>query len=416
MAASLTAQQLSFGPLAQGAGQSKTLNVLLTSQGASLAGVQFDVTYNTTALTVSIALGSSSITAQANLAGCGWPSGVGPATCSYTGIVGNNNPPSGFGQRAIIIGCCATNQTMPTANVIADGVVAVLTITPTSSANSGNQTITLTNAAGTGTGGNNVAPVSYTPMSVSNGTVNLYTTYLVGDVYPFTSDSAPGFGNTPPSITLTDLIYSLFVITSAPGYPAPAACSDRLDAMETFPLDTPTTRGGGQGLSLNDLIVELFRETNAPGYTNRPVRTSLGGVCPSTTRTAEVVRRPAEVQGTLALGPAEGAGTAQERVPVYLQAGRDLTRAAVAFSLGDQQSQLRFEAAPGLPPSLMQDSQPGLIGAAWLGGLNVPAGQRILLGYVVGPAGSAANLKVFGTSATGLNDNQEIGLDVSAGR
>jgi hypothetical protein len=215
MAASLAAQQLSFGPLAQGAGQSKTLNVLLTSQGASLAGVQFDVTYNTTALTVSIALGSSSTAAQASLGGCGWPSGVGPATCSYTGIVGNNNPPSGSGQRAIMIGCCAGNQTVPTANVIADGVVAVLTITPTSSANSGNQTITLTNAAGTGTGGNNVAPVSYTPMSVSNGTVNMYSTYLVGDVVPYTSDSAPNFGS--GSISLNDLIYMLFVIRMPQG-------------------------------------------------------------------------------------------------------------------------------------------------------------------------------------------------------
>jgi hypothetical protein len=98
---------------------------------------------------------------------------------------------------------------------------------------------------------------------------------------------------------------------------------------------------------------------------------------------------------------------------VYLQGGRDLARVAVTFGLGDLQSQLRFEAASDMVPTLMQDSQPGVVVAAWLEGLNVRAGQRLLLGYVVGPSGSAANLKVFNVSASGLNDNQEVGLDVS---
>jgi hypothetical protein len=50
---------------------------------------------------------------------------------------------------------------------------------------------------------------------------------------------------------------------------------------------------------------------------------------------------------------------------------------------------------------------------AWLEGLNVPAGQRLLLGYITGPTGYAANLKVFGVSAGGLNDGHEVGLDIS---
>jgi hypothetical protein len=119
------------------------------------------------------------------------------------------------------------------------------------------------------------------------------------------------------------------------------------------------------------------------------------------------------VQGTLVLGTAEGSGTSQDRVPVYLRAGRDLVRVAVTFGLGDQQSRLRFEAVPGLAPSLVEDGQSGVVAAAWLEGLNVSAGQRLLLGYIVGPSGSAANLKVFGASASGRNDNQEVGLDVS---
>jgi hypothetical protein len=265
------------------------------------------------------------------------------------------------------------------------------------------------------------ASLAGNPISINPGppgTLSLVSTYLVGDIYPFTSDMAPNFGS--GTLNLNDLIYMLFVITEAPGYPAPARCSDRFDAMDTYPVDTPTVRGGDGVINLNDLIVELFRVTGAPGYGPPwPTRTSRGGVCPSmaTVTTARVrqssVRPSPEIQGALVLGSAEGTGTSQDRVPVYLQATRDLARLAVAFSLGDQQSQLRFEAAPGIAPSLVQDSQTGLVAAAWLGGLNVPAGERLLLGYVVGPSGSAGNLKIFGASATGLNDNREVGLDVS---
>jgi hypothetical protein len=84
--------------------------------------------------------------------------------------------------------------------------------------------------------------------------------------------------------------------------------------------------------------------------------------------------------------------------------------------LGDQQSQLQFEAAPGVAPSLSYNSQPGFVAVAWLKGLDVRAGERLLLGYVVGPSGSAANLRVFGTTAAGLDNKQEIGLDVSVAR
>jgi hypothetical protein len=117
-----------------------------------------------------------------------------------------------------------------------------------------------------------------------------------------------------------------------------------------------------------------------------------------------MARPPVEVQGTLELETVETT-VSQDRVAVYLRAaGRDLARVAVTFGLGDQRSQLRFQPAPGLTPSLVQDSQTGV---------NVGAGQRLLLGYVVGPSGSAASLKVFGVSASGLNDNRKVGLNVS---
>lgn len=405
MAASLAAQQLSFGPLALGPGQTKTMNVVLASQGATISGLQFDVDYNTTALTVSIALGASASTAVKELSLNNLPAAFNPSTISPVD--------AGPGQRAIIIGAGLTDSTVPSTagNIIADGVVATLTVTVAPGAPSGSQTLTLSNLYAT-------SPTAGVSLTLVNGTVNLFTTYLVGDVFPYTADTVGSFGLGTGVLNLNDLIDMLLAVNNVPTY-RPAACSDRFDAMDTFPADTATTRGGDGVLNLNDLILELFRANNVPGYTARPIRVSLGGVCPadasgSSIRTSRNTARPAvEVRGTLVVGTAEGSGTTQDRVPVYLQAGRDLVRVAVTFGLGDQQSQLRFEAAPGLAPSLVQDSQTGVVAAAWVEGLNVGAGQRLLLGYIAGPSGFAANLKVFGASATGLNDNREVGLDVS---
>ena len=236
----------------------------------------------------------------------------------------------------------------------------------------------------------------------------MYTTYLVGDVAPPNgSDTAPIFGN--GLLDIQDLIQEFYAVNKVPGY-VPAACSDRFDAADVFSLDTATGRGGDGVLDIQDLIHEFFRVNNVD--TTRPVRASLGGVCASSIKTAQNLARPPETEGTLMLETVEATGF-QDRVAVYLRAGRDLAGVAVTFGLGDQRSQLRFQAAPGITPSLVQDRQTGVVAVAWLEGLNVAAGQRILLGYVEGPSGSAANLKVFGVSASGRNDNRKVGLDVS---
>jgi hypothetical protein len=86
----------------------------------------------------------------------------------------------------------------------------------------------------------------------------------------------------------------------------------------------------------------------------------------------------------------------------------------VTFGLGDQHSQLRFVATPETPPSLAHDSQLGVVVAAWLNGVSVPAGGRLQLGYVEGPVGIAANLKVYGASASGVADNREVRLETRA--
>jgi hypothetical protein len=451
MAASLMAQTptLSFGEitLVTPATTPPTYNVNLvlstagTSYTGQFAGLQFDLNYDPASLNVTIGLGAQTANLQVNTVcltnytGCTSYAQYNPSTTGTPQDTGGSPP---GGQRAIIIGCCASGQTTPTANLIAqDGVVATLQIQGTSSTIA-NPILTLKGSpylAGTTSGivsGQNTGAQSI-PMAIGAGSSDLNATgkldfsktYLVGNVYPYTADTVGSFGYTTPlSITFNDLIWSLFVITNAPTYSAPSACSDRLDAMLQYPLDTPTIRGGyPRGAAtpqFNDLIVELFRETNAPGYTDRPVRPSLGGVCPALNSTLNAsparqvaVRHPAETEGTIVLGSSGGASAGQDRVPIYVRGGRDLAHLAVAFSLGDGQSQLRFEPAPGVNPTIMQDAQPGFIAGAWVTGLDIRAGQQLLLGYVVGPAGSAPNLKVYGVSASGLDDFREVGLDVS---
>jgi hypothetical protein len=270
------------------------------------------------------------------------------------------------------------------------------------------------------------AALSSTPVPVAaapNGAVIVGNTYLVGDVDPSTSDTAPDFGD--GVLNILDLIQELFAVNNVPGF-VPAACSDRLDAMDTYPADTPTTRGGDRALDIRDLILELFRANNLD--LNRPVRASLGGALlwPACTggstgdssNSTAVTRRPAvsprpqgAPRGALAVGPPEISGVAEEQVPVYLEARQNLVKIAITFALGDQRSQLRFVPTLQAPPSFAQDRQLGVVAVAWLNGVSLEAGGQLLLGYVTGPAGFSAKLKVYGVSASGLVDNSEVRLD-----
>jgi streptogramin lyase len=240
-------------------------------------------------------------------------------------------------------------------------------------------------------------------------TLTVADTYLVGDVYPFTSDCAPNFGD--GVINILDLTAVLFAVDNIPGY-APAAGSDRWDAMDLYPPDTPTVRGGDGVLDIRDLVLELFRANNLD--LARPVRTSRGA-CSGTSNTGagSALRRSAQSQvprATLSLG---GPGGTDERIPLHLQADQDLNGIAVTFGLGDQHSPLHFVPAAGLPPSLVSDDKPGTVAAAWLEGLSLRARERLLLGYVSGPAGALRNLTVYGLSASVLGTGQEIHLDMT---
>jgi hypothetical protein len=236
--------------------------------------------------------------------------------------------------------------------------------------------------------------------------LNKNVTYLVGDVAPYTSDVAPNFGD--GVLNILDLIQELFAVNNVPDF-KPGTCSDRFDTMDLYPADTASTRGGDGILDIRDLILELFRVNNLDPA--RPLRTTMGGALPwaacagassgnsispteVSRRSAAPARLQAAAQGALLLGAPEGSSDASERIPVYLEARQDLVRVAVTFGLGDQQSQLRFVPAVETPPSLAQDGQLGVVAAAWLEGVSVRAGERLLLGYVTGPVGMWANLRV----------------------
>jgi hypothetical protein len=195
--------------------------------------------------------------------------------------------------------------------------------------------------------------------------------------------------------------------------------------MDTFPQDTATSRGGLRNgtLTLNDVLTDLFMFDALTGYTSVPVRTSSPYTCTASLQSQVrgsngrmVQRTPPEVLARLVFGTREGAGTGEDRVPVYLESQRDLNRLALTFGAGDRQSKWQFQAGSAGAPSVLQDGTAGVTGVlavAWLQGLDIRAGQRLLLGYVVGPQGSAANLRVFGMGASLIDGLREVGLDVS---
>jgi len=438
MAGGLMAQTLSFGEITLvtpvTTPPSYVVDVILTPAGSSVAGLQFDLNYPA-ALTVHIAVGSHAAAISKEVSFTTLPAANNPSTLAA--------PNAGPGQRAIIIGVGLTDSTVSatggpsTFNSTTPSVVATLTVQPASAPTAaGQQTLTLLNQVGTTAGALNTAAVTV-PLTIGagssdpgkTGVLDLYPIYFVGGVYPGTSDTAPNFST--GSIKLNDLLNVLYTQTSLPvsGFPAPACGSDRFDAMDTFPQDTATTRGGARNgkISLNSLITELFMQTNFPGYLSRPVRVSApytcpvtgGGPAPTATSGARTnVRIAPEVMATLAFGANQGAGTGQDKVPVYLEATRSLNRAAFSFGAGDQQSQLQFQPTGG-SPSILADSTTGIAGGmavAWLQGTSLRAGERLLLGYIVGPAGSAANLRVFNASGTLLDSFQEFGVEVSNGR
>jgi hypothetical protein len=383
-AAQLTAATLTVAAASSSPGQPANFVVALQNSGAQIAGLQFDLTYNTAALAVlSASAGAASVAAGKS---------------AYQASLSN-------GQRVVVAGM---NQTL-----IADGAGVALALTGIAGSAPGAYVVTLTNVVATDANGN---AVYITPDPASANTTVL--TYGVGDNAPYTAQMAPDFGD--GTINILDLIQELFAVNNIPGF-QPPVCSDRFDSMDLYPADTATTQGGDGLLDIRDLILELFRANNLDP--SRPVRVSRSGMCVASgssgagTSREELTRGPVswarpdeDNAGEIIFGDAEPSGRGEEREPVYLYARQDLVRAAVTVGFGNLQSQLHFVPAPGLQPSLSQEGELGALAVAWLDGLSVRAGGRLLLGYISGPVGSSKHWTVFGASASGLDDNRALTL------
>ncbi len=205
-------------------------------------------------------------------------------------------------------------------------------------------------------------------LNVSSSSISVSADYGVSDVFPVTNDSAGNFGDS--AVNTVDLIATLRAVTNIPGF-APLACSDRFDALDSYPVDTPTKVGGDGFLNTLDLIQTLKRVTNLD--TSRPRRLPRNIPCSSA---EPMLHRPsARPDLRVEVGEPES----PNRFPLYLVATRKLEIGGLSFSvLGEH---LRFQPAAGSEPDLSDDQIPGTLALAWLKAVPLDAGQRVLLGY-----------------------------------
>ena len=99
---------------------------------------------------------------------------------------------------------------------------------------------------------------------------------------------------------------------------------------------------------------------------------------------------------------------------MYLETSEVLSLAAFSFSLGDGQSQLRFDPGTAGSPSIVDAGAPGAVAVAWLSGFGSLANRRVLLGYVQAPSG--ANLSFYGVSANAQSDGRDVSLGFISSR
>ena len=251
-------------------------------------------------------------------------------------------------------------------------------------------TVTVTGANGSSAG---------TPVSLSagpNSTLLLSNSYLVGDSFPLLTDlDSDGFFNDAGEfgdglLQTLDLIFTLRQVVSIPGFTAPT-CSDRFDAMDSYPMDAPGTRGGDGVVDNLDLIATLRRVTNVD--TSRPARGTRGLVCSSSSMAPASVEKPAGVAvAQLEMGPAQEDG----RIPVFLRNSNSLTLTALSLSIGGAGQKLTFVGVDGAKPTLNDNGATGFLAVAWLDGFYAPAG-RTLIGYVEGVNG--APIQFYGVRA-----------------
>ncbi len=157
-------------------------------------------------------------------------------------------------------------------------------------------------------------------------------------------------------------------------------------------MDTPTQRGGDGVLNTLDLIETLRRVTNID--TSRPTRIYRG--LPCSAASAQAVGGSVRSAGVLIVGAAQNG-----QRPIYLMADQTLSLVGFSLGLGSGQTTINFTPAPQLTPSLTDTTVTGTLAAAWLEGLNLRAGQQVLLGYVTASDGPASIFAASGNTADG---------------
>jgi hypothetical protein len=167
--------------------------------------------------------------------------------------------------------------------------------------------------------------------------------------------------------------------------------------MDSFPVDTPSVRGGDGQLNNLDLIATLRRVSGldvcvvSGSFAACPHRVSRGLCSPNPL--VEARRSTVQHRVSLEFGdPVEGQG-----IPVYAVTSGDLALAGLSFGLGTGDQQALHFVPSGAKPTLVDEAVAGMLAAAWLEGVNLPAG-RTLVGYLQG-ASSPSALKVYGVVA-----------------
>lgn len=105
------------------------------------------------------------------------------------------------------------------------------------------------------------------------------------------------------------------------------------------------------------------------------------------------------------------------RLPVYLYARQAISLAGLSYSIGAESAQaLEFVSAGDALPTIIDNMTPGVLAVAWLDGLRLGAGERVLLGWVRGPAVAAGGaLRVYGAVADRADGGQPVRLTFSSG-
>ncbi len=232
---------------------------------------------------------------------------------------------------------------------------------------------------------------SAVPLAAGAATVTIALDYLEGDSMPAKTD-LNGDGSTNDAeefgdnlLNTLDLMQLFRAVTGIPGF-TPPVCSDRFDAMDVFPADTSSTRGGDGCLDNLDLLTLLNRVNGTD--TAAPRRFARNLYCPAPAAQAQARHRTMTPppQAAIELGASELRGRTR-RMAVFLVTDGPQDLLTLSFSVRlDPDTPLSF--VPGFEPgsaprpTLADSSLPGFLAEAWLEGLSVAPTGRLLLGYL----------------------------------